>query len=340
LAAAPDESVLSAIGRKRTRWKSVTEQPRDDRYDPLVAVLIPCLNEESTVGRVVTGFADALPGAQIYVYDNGSSDGTAQQARAAGAVVRQEPRRGKGNVVRRMLSDIDAEVYVLVDGDDTYDAASAAKMVESLLTDHLDLVNGARVETGGDPFRPGHRLGNRILTGLVHYVFRSEFRDMLSGLKVCSRRFAKSFPALSVGFEIETEMTIHALELGMPVAEVDVPYHERPPGSSSKLSTYRDGWMILRTIGSLVKEEKPLPSFTALSALLALVSIVLAIPIVQEYLVTGLVPRFPTAILASALMILAFLSLTCGVILDSVTRGRREIKRLHYLALSAPKGSL
>jgi hypothetical protein len=235
-----------------------------------------------------------------------------------------------------MFGDIEADVYVLVDGDNTYDASSAPRMVEILLRSGLDLVNGARVQVDTESYRPGHRLGNKLLTALVRYVFRSEFRDVLSGLKVCSRRFAKSFPALSEGFEIETEMTIHALEMRMPVAEIDVPYRERATGTSSKLSTFRDGILILSTIGSLIKEEKPLQFFSTLCVSLALISIALGIPIVQEYLATGLVPRFPTAILASALMILAFLSLACGVILDTVTRGRREMKRFVYLSMRAP----
>jgi hypothetical protein len=235
-----------------------------------------------------------------------------------------------------MFSDIEADVYVLVDGDNTYEAASAAQMVQLLLGDGLDLVNSARQVTNGNPYPPGHRLGNAALTLLVRYIFHSEFRDMLSGLKVCSRRFVKSFPALSEGFEIETEMTIHALELRMPVGEMDVPYQERQAGSSSKLSTFSDGLLILGTIASLVKEEKPLPFFSLVGAVLALISVILAIPIVQEYLATGLVPRFPTAILASALMILAFLSLACGVILDTVTRGRKEMKRISYLSIEGP----
>ncbi len=318
----------------------MTESIREDRAERQVAVLIPCLNEAKTVGQVVADFSEAFPGTKIYVYDNGSDDETFEVARAAGAIVRREARRGKGNVVRRMFGDIEADVYVLVDGDGTYDAASAATMVAKLIEDGLDLMSGARRVTDGNPYPPGHRLGNAALTRLVKYTFHSEFRDMLSGLKVCSRRFVKTFPALSEGFEIETEMTIHALELRMPVGEARSALWRTPSGSASKLSTFRDGLIILRTIGSLVKEEKPLQFFSFVSALMAILSAGLAVPVVQEFIATGLVPRFPTAILASALMILAFLSLTCGVILDSVTRGRREIKRLHYLALSAPEGTL
>jgi len=314
----------------------VSDQPDSPGSPSRVAILIPCLNEAETVGQVVADFFATFDAPDIFVYDNGSTDGTAQRAREAGAVVRHEIRRGKGNVVRRMLGDIEADIYVMVDGDSTYDAASAVQMVKLLRTEGLDLVNGARIESQGDPYRPGHRLGNRILTGLVRYVFHSEFRDMLSGLKVISHRFAKSFPAVSEGFEIETEMTIHALEMRMPVAEMEIPYSERAAGTSSKLSTFRDGLLILRTIGSLIKEEKPLPFFSLVGGVLAAVSILLGIPIVQEYIATGLVPRFPTAILASALMILAFLSLACGVILDSVTRGRREAARLAYLSIKPP----
>ncbi len=241
-----------------------------------------------------------MPTAVVYVYDNGSADGTTDAAAAAGAIVRRELRRGKGNVVRRMLSDVEADVYVLVDGDGTYDAASVVPMVNMLVGQGLDLVNGARLETDGHAYPPGHRLGNKILTALVGYVFHSEFRDMLSGLKVCSRRFVKSFPALSEGFEIETEMTIHALEMRMPVDELDVPYRERIAGSSSKLSTIKDGLLILSAIGTLIKEEKPLQFFSALSIGMAVAAILLGIPVIEEFVATGLVPRFPTAILASA----------------------------------------
>jgi glycosyltransferase involved in cell wall biosynthesis len=303
-----------------------------------IAVLIPCLNEEQTVAKVVADFGEALEGSEIYVYDNGSVDGTADIARASGAIVRTELRRGKGNVVRRMLSDVEADVYILVDGDGTYSAEDAQALVDKVLVEGCDLVNGARTETDGDPFPTGHRLGNRVLSGLVRYTFRSKFNDMLSGYKALSRRFAKSFPAMSGGFDIETEMTIHALELRMPVAEVPVSYRERPSGSSSKLSTVRDGLIILRTIFLLIKEEKPLQFFTLLFLLLAAVSVGLGIPIIQEFIRTGLVPRFPTAILASALMILAFISLVCGVILDSVSRGQRAQKRLHYLSIPGPLG--
>lgn len=310
-----------------------------DEIRPNVAVLIPCLNEAETIADVIGDFSKALPRSDIYVYDNGSTDATMIRAAAAGATVRTESRRGKGNVVRRMLGDIDADVYVMVDGDGTYAADSVREMVDLLLHDGLDLVNGARVESGGTAYPAGHRLGNRILSRLVGYVFDSQFHDMLSGYKICSRRFAKSFPAMSEGFEVETEMTIHALELRMPIAEIETPYRERPAGSSSKLSTVRDGLIILKTIFVLIKEEKPLQFFTLLFLALTVLALGLGIPIVREFLQTGLVPRFPTAILASALMVLAFISLVCGVILDSVSRNQRAMKRLHYLAQQGQQNS-
>ncbi len=301
-----------------------------------VAVLIPCHNEEAAVARVVTGFRRTLPEATVYVYDNASTDGTAAAEAAAGAVVRHEPLRGKGHVVRRMFSDVEADVYVLVDGDDTYDPEAAPRAVARLLAEGLDMVNVARRATAGEAFRAGHRLGNRLLTGTVARLFGDRFRDMLSGYKVFSRRFVKSFPALSRGFEIETELTVHALELAMPVAEIEAPYRERAAGSTSKLRTFRDGFRILWTIFVLVKESKPAQLFFTVAALLVLVAVILAIPLVETYLETGLVPRLPTAVLCTGLVILAMLSGTCGLILDSVARGRKESKRLWYLAYSAP----
>lgn len=301
-----------------------------------VAVLIPCYNEEASIASVVRDFRAALPAATIYVYDNNSKDGTAAAARAAGAVVRRELTQGKGNVVRRMFSDIEADIYVLVDGDDTYHAASAPEMVRRLAEEQLDMVNGARVTEIVAAYRPGHRLGNAVLSGLVAYVFGNRIGDMLSGYRVFSRRFVKSFPALASGFETETEFTVHALELSMPIAEVKTPYKERPPGSVSKLRTFHDGFRILKTIIILVKEERPLPFFSILFALFAIISMIMAGPIMLTYLETGLVPRLPTAVLATGTMLLAFLSLTCGLILDTVTHGRREMKRLRYLAIPAP----
>ncbi|PWC79982.1 glycosyl transferase [Azospirillum sp. TSH64] len=301
-----------------------------------MAVLIPCYNEEAAIGKVVQDFRAALPDAIVYVYDNNSKDRTVEVARAAGAVVRSEPLQGKGNVMRRMFADIEADVYVLVDGDDTYHAASAPELVKRLWDEQLDMVNGARVTEIVAAYRPGHRFGNLVLTGMVAKIFGSRIGDMLSGYRVFSRRFVKSFPALASGFETETELTVHALELRMPIAEVKTPYKDRPPGSHSKLNTIRDGIRILRAIVMLVKEERPLPFFSAAFGLLALLSVILGVPVIATYFQTGLVPRFPTALLATGLMLLAFLSLTCGLILDTVTHGRREAKRMSYLSLRAP----
>lgn len=303
---------------------------------PRIAVLIPCYNEALAIGQVVADFMAALPTATIYVYDNNSTDQTREVARAAGAVVRVETHQGKGNVVRRMFADIEAEVYVLVDGDGTYDAASATRMVDMLLTESLDLVNGARVPVTQQAFRPGHVFGNRLLTGSVAAIFGSRIRDMLSGYRVFSRRFVKSFPALASGFETETELTVHALELRLPMAEVQTPYRDRPTGSASKLRTFRDGFRILRTILLLVKEERPLQFFTLTALILVALGLALGIPVVSEFLRTGLVPRLPTAVLATGSMILAFISFVTGLILDTVTLARREIKRLHYLGLQGP----
>jgi glycosyltransferase involved in cell wall biosynthesis len=300
-----------------------------------IAVLVPCYNEEAAIAQVVTDFKAALPDATIYVYDNNSKDRTADVARQAGAVVRHEPLKGKGNVVRRMFADIEADVYVMVDGDATYHAPSAPMMIQKLVSEQLDMVNGARVTEIKAAYRPGHRLGNVLLTSMVAWIFGNRFRDMLSGYRIFSRRFVKSFPALAAGFETETEFTVHALELRMPVAEIDTPYKDRPEGSVSKLSTYKDGVRILWTIMILMKEERPMLFFSILSALFALLSVVIAGPVVSEYLATGLVPRLPTAVLSMGLMILAFLSLTCGLVLDTVTRGRREMKRMRYLAVPA-----
>jgi hypothetical protein len=300
---------------------------------PRVAVLVPCYNEAPTVAGVVRAFQAVLPSATVYVYDNNSTDGTSVQARAAGAVVRTETLQGKGNVIRRMFADIDADIYVLVDGDGTYDAASAPKMIDRLLDDDLDMVNAAR-DAAGDVYRPGHRFGNKLLTGIVSRIFGNRLTDMLSGYRVFSRRFAKSFPGLAQGFEIETELTVHALELRLPIAEIHAPYGSRPPGSVSKLGTIRDGIRVLWTIVVLIKEERPLPFFSLIAALLAGPSVLLMVPVFVTFMETGLVPRVPTAVLATGMMILAFLSLACGLILDTVTRGRRELKRLHYLSIS------
>ena len=297
-----------------------------------VAVLVPCFNEEAAVATVVADFRKALPAAAIYVYDNNSKDRTVEVARAAGAEVRSERRQGKGNVVRRMFADIDADIYVLVDGDATYDAPSAPRMIDTLVNDHLDMVVGFRVDQSAAAYRPGHRTGNWMLTSFLSWVFGQSFKDILSGYRVFSRRFVKSFPVLSDGFEIETELSVHALELALPVTEIETPYYARPEGSVSKLNTWRDGLRILGTILKLYRSEKPLRFFTAIGIFLALVSIGLAIPIIITFLEEGLVPRLPTAVLSMGLMIVAILSVSSGLVLDTVTRGRREMKLLAYLA--------
>lgn len=304
--------------------------------DVKVAVLIPCYNEAKPIGTVVADFRAALPAADIYVYDNNSTDGTAEAARAAGAIVRVETQQGKGNVVRRMFADIDADVYVMVDGDNTYEAKAAPALVDKLLDETLDMVSGCRVTEIQEAYRPGHRFGNRMLTGLVAGIFGKRTKDMLTGYRVFSRRFVKCFPALSRGFEIETELTVHALELRMPIADVDTVYVDRLPGSDSKLNTIRDGFRILKMIVLLVKEERPFALFCGVGVLLGLLSLVLGGPVVVEFVETGLVPRFPTAILASAIMVIGVLSVVTGLILDTVTLGRREMKRMAYLALPAP----
>jgi glycosyltransferase involved in cell wall biosynthesis len=298
-----------------------------------IAVLIPCYNEAVAIGKVVGDFRAALPQAAIYVYDNNSTDGTADAARAAGAVVRTEMLQGKGNVVRRMFADVQADVYVLADGDDTYQASAAPDMIRLLLDQQLDMVNGVRVTRIDAAYRQGHRLGNRVLTGVVRRIFGDRVHDMLSGYRVFSRRFVKSFPALASGFETETEFTVHALELSMPVGEIASAYKERPAGSMSKLRTYSDGLRILRTIVILAKETRPLQFFSLAGVPFLLLGIGLSVPVLRDYLRTGLVPRLPTAVLSVALVELAVLSLACGLILDSVARGRKEAKRLAYLAI-------
>lgn len=304
-----------------------------------IAVLAPCYNEEAAVATVIADFRKALPSAEIYVYDNNSRDRTAAVAREAGAIVRSERRQGKGHVVRRMFADVEADVYVLVDGDATYDAPSAQRMIDRLLDDHLDMVVGLRVDQVQAAYRLGHRTGNRMLTGFLASTFGHTFKDILSGYRVFSRRFVKSFPVLSDGFEIETELAVYALELSLPVAEIETPYYARPEGSFSKLNTWRDGFRILGTMLKLYRSERPLRFFTVIGILLALASVILAIPIVITFIETGLVPRLPTAVLSMGLMIMALLSVSSGLVLDTVTRGRREMKLLAYLSQPTLKRS-
>jgi glycosyltransferase involved in cell wall biosynthesis len=301
-----------------------------------IAVLLPCYNEEAAIGATVAGFKAALPDATIYVYDNNSRDRTREVAAKAGAVVRTERQQGKGHVVRRMFADIDADVYVMADGDLTYDPAASPAMVDMLLTEQLDMVVGTRRHEAKDAYRGGHVIGNRVFTGLLSGLFGRSFSDIFSGYRVFSRRFVKSFPVLSEGFEIETEMSVHALELRMPVGEVETSYGARPEGSHSKLSTFGDGWKILKTIANLYRVERPVLFYGSIGALLVVAAIVLAEPLVETYLQTGLVPRFPTAILVTGMVIVAVLCIFAGLILDTVTRGRREVRRLAYLSLNAP----
>lgn len=328
---AHEEAYAPAVGEKG----ALHTEP--DHRAVKIAVCIPCYNEELSIGLVVEDFRRALPDAEIWVYDNNSTDRTIEVAREAGASIGCEAQPGKGNVVRRMFADVEADIYVLVDGDNTYEAAAAPKLIQSLRDNNLDMVTGCRVTDIAEAYRPGHKFGNWMLTSIVTSIFGKRTKDMLSGYRVFSRRFVKSFPALSRGFEIETELTVHALELRLPISDVDTVYSDRLPGSESKLSTIRDGVRILRVIFSLVKEERPLRFFGIFAVISAVVSLLLGYPIVVEFLETGLVPRFPTAILAASIMIVAVLSFISGLILDTVTLGRREIKRLHYLSLPAPK---
>lgn len=300
-----------------------------------VAVILPCYNEEAAIGTVVADFRKALPEARIYVYDNNSRDRTSAVAAAAGAIVRTETLQGKGNVVRRMFADVDADIYLMCDGDITYDAASAPALVDKLVNENLDMVVGCRVDQEVAAYRAGHRFGNALFTGFVANLFGNRFTDILSGYRVFSRRYVKSFPALSNGFETETELTVHALQLRMPIGEMNTPYGARVEGSTSKLSTYRDGYRIMVMIIKLFKNERPMAFFGLIFAALALISIGLSIPLLMTYIETGLVPRLPTAVLAVGTMLLGCLSLTCGLILDTVTHGRREIKRLAYLTVSS-----
>jgi len=315
---------------------STPEQMEFAMTAPKIAVLLPCYNEEAAIAQTVAGFRSALPDAVIYVYDNNSKDRTVEVAEAAGAIVRRERIQGKGAVVRRMFADIDADVYVMADGDATYDAASAPALVAKLVDEQLDMIVGSRISEVQESYRRGHRFGNALLTGMLAKLFGRSFTDILSGYRVFSRRFTKSFPSLSAGFEIETEISVHALELKMPVAEIETPYYARPEGSTSKLSTYRDGWRILRTIMTLYRIERPVLFFGAIAAAFLLIAAILTIPLVVTYAQTGLVPRFPTAILISGIIILAALNLFTGLILDTVVRGRLEVRRLAYLSYPAP----
>ena len=303
---------------------------------PRIAVLLPCYNEEATIAATVAGFREALPDAAIYVYDNNSGDRTREIAAKSGAIVRSERQQGKGHVVRRMFADVEADVYVMADGDLTYDPASAPEMASLLLADQLDMVVGTPRNAAAAAYRGGHVLGNRLFTGLLAGLFGRSFNDIFSGYRVFSRRFVKSFPVLSSGFEIETEMSVHALELRMPVGEVETRYLARPEGSESKLSTYGDGWRILKTIATLYRVERPTLFYGGIGALLLLAALILSIPLVTTYLETGLVPRVPTAILVTGMSIVAVLCFFAGLILDTVTRGRRETRRLAYLSLEAP----
>ncbi len=311
-----------------------------DLGDFEIAVILPCYNEAAAIGQTVAEFRAALPAAQIYVYDNNSRDATAARAAEAGAIVRHEGYQGKGNVVRRMFCDVEADIYVMADGDATYDAAAAPEMIRRLVADNLDMVNGARRHSDATAYRRGHRFGNRLLTGLVQLFFSRRFDDMLSGYRVFSRRYVKSFPAMSGGFEIETELTVHALELRMPAAEVETAYRARGEGSVSKLSTYTDGFRILKMIGFLVKEEKPLQFFSAIAAIVFLPSVAMFVSVLWEYVETGLVQRFPTLFVALSGFVIAALALVCALILDTISRGRRETRRLRYLALPAPGARL
>ena len=304
---------------------------------PTIAVLLPCYNEEAAIAATVAGFRAALPRATVYVYDNNSRDRTREVAAEAGAIVRAERQQGKGHVVRRMFADIDADVYVMADGDLTYDPKSAQQMVDLLLAEQLDMVVGTRRHEQADAYRGGHVFGNRLFTGLLSGLFGRSFSDIFSGYRVFSRRFVKSFPVLSSGFEIETEMSVHALELRMPVGEIETAYAARPEGSQSKLSTFSDGSRILKTIVTLYRIERPVLFYGSIGALLVALAIVIAIPLAITYFHTGLVPRVPTAILVTGMTIVAVLCFFTGLILDTVTRGRRELRRLHYLSLAAPR---
>ena len=310
-----------------------TASPVNTETEPRVAVLVPCFNEGLTVGRVVEGFRKTLPDAKIYVYDNNSTDDTSGRATSAGAIVKLERRQGKGHVIRRMFADIEADCYILVDGDDTYDPSVAPKVISFITRDGFDFANVARVSTSTEAYRRGHRFGNLVLTQMVRSFFGRESSDMLSGYKGMSRRFVKSFPAMSGGFETETELTVHALEMRMPMTEIAAPYRERPSGSTSKLRTYRDGARIVMLISRLVKDERPLQFFGILGLAVGCLGLILGLPVVLTFFETGLVPRLPTAVLSVGLVVLAWLAIFAGLILDVVTKARQEFKRLTYLSI-------
>lgn len=296
-----------------------------------IAVLLPCYNEGLVIGTVIERFKAMLPDADIYVYDNNSSDNSAEIAHRAGAIVRSEKRQGKGFVVRRMFADIDADIYLMCDADETYEAEAAPDLIRQLVSGGLDMVVGTRTDVSGTAYRPAHRFGNWMLTSLVRTIFGGGFRDMLSGYRVFSRRFVKSFPPMSQGFEIETELTVHALQLEMPAGEAATRFKDRVEGSESKLQTVSDGFRILWTIAALLKQERPFALFGTAALALFCLSLIFGYPVVTEYIRSGTVPRLPTAILASGTMVLACLSLFSGLILDTVTRGRKEAKLLRYL---------
>lgn len=308
-----------------------TSEPPVHRPAARIAVVVPCHNEATTIAKVIADFRASLPNSTIHVFDNNSTDGTSAIASASGAAVRRVGLQGKGNVVRRMFADVDADIYVLVDGDDTYEATNAPQMIDLLQMESLDMVVGVRVVAANSAYRRGHVIGNLALTGFLAWLFGRKCTDILSGYRVFSRRFVKSFPIFSSGFEIETELTVHALEMSMPLGEVTTPYRGRPPGSTSKLNTYRDGVQILLCMLRLYSTERPLAFYGVIGLLLSAASITLVLPIVHTYMQTGLVPRFPTAILATGMMLLGALSFFAGLILATVTRGRRELKALMYI---------
>jgi glycosyltransferase involved in cell wall biosynthesis len=306
-----------------------------DLADVEIAIIVPCYNEEAAVGKTVTDLRAALPQATIYVYDNNSTDATAERAAEVGAIVRHEPRKGKGNVIRRAFSDVEADVYLMIDGDDTYDASAAPTLVRTLLSGPFDHVVGVRAQETDTAYRPGHATGNKALTGVVGFLYGRTMTDMLSGYRALSRRYVKSFPAISQEFEIETELTIHSLHLRVPTAEVPVGFKDRPEGSESKLRTYRDGWRILRWILNVTRHERPFLFHGILAAIVGVIALVISIPVIVDYARTGLVPRFPTAILAASIMVIAVLVGAVGYLLDAIRRSREEAARLSYLRLPA-----